>query len=415
LAAVLLAGAAGGVWYLNYQWQAAQSALEADRPEEALNRLSLCLWAWPSRPEVHLLVARAARITGDLNRAEAHLNRCLKLNRGATGEVQLEFLFLRVQTGELDQVAPLLIDSVEKDHPQSPLILETLARAYLHHLRYRPAHACLSRWIELRPDAAKAYFWRGWVQERLNHSKQAMADYQQALDLNPELVTVRLRVAEMLLEDNKPLEALEHLERLHRQFPSRPDITARLGQCRFLQGQFPQARRLLEAAVQDLPKDPPLLLHLGKLELQEGRPVEAERWLRRVLEVDPTDTEAHYSLSGALRSQRRDREAAAALKEYEKNKALLDRTNRLLRDEADQPSNDPGTLAEIGSLLLRVGRERLGVYWLHQALERDPAHQPAHRALAEHFEKKGEWDKAAAHRRRLTAQERRPAQKVARP
>ena len=53
---------------------------------------------------------------GDVRAAEKHLKLCLKLGRGATQPVQLEFLLLRVQTGELEEVAPTLIDSVDTEH-----------------------------------------------------------------------------------------------------------------------------------------------------------------------------------------------------------------------------------------------------------------------------------------------------------
>jgi tetratricopeptide (TPR) repeat protein len=401
LASMLAGGAAGACWYAHHQWQAAQAALAADRPEEARQPLAFCLRVWPSSLEVHLLAARVARQSNDLEDAEAHLNRCLKLNRGATEEVQLEFLLLRVQRGELEQVAPALVALVEKDHPESPHILETLARAYMHRLAYRPAHACLSRWIELCPDKAKPYHWRGWVHERLDQVQEAMKDYQQALDRDPDLFVVRVRVGELLLEDNKTVEAFRHLQRLINQFPERPVVKARMGQCRYLMGEHEEARRLLLEAVPDLPRDPYVLLHLAKLDLQGGRLAESERWLRRALEVDPTDSEAHYLLASALQGQGRSTEAAAARAEHQKMKQLLSQSNKLLRDEAQYPSKDAARPCEIGTLLLQMGKESLGLHWLNEALQREAGHQPTLKALAEFYEKKGEWEKATRHRRQL--------------
>ena len=173
-----------------------------------------------------------------------------------------------------------------------------------------------------------------------------------------------------------------------------------------MQGQTEEARRLLEAAVQRLPDDPSLLIHLAKLDLQEGRPAEAEQWLRRVLKADPFDAEAGYTLVSALQLQGRREDADAALDQYEKNKALPERANRLLKEEAEHPTNTPDIPSEIGALLLRMGKEHLGVYWLEQALLRDQEHLPAHRALAEYYEKKGEQEKAAAHRRWLREPDR---------
>jgi tetratricopeptide (TPR) repeat protein len=402
LALLVLAGVGAGLHgYALWQWHAAERALREDRPAEARERLAFCLRLWPLSPQTHLRVARVDLLLGHLDAAESHLNRCLRLQNGATEPVQLQFLLLRVQAGEGDEVAPELIAYVDHHHPETPLILETLARDAMHRLRYRDAYAYLSRWIEETPDAAKPYHWRGWVQERLSNPQHARQDYERALERNPDLTRIRLRVAEMLLADQKPVEALPHLERLIHQLPDNPEVQARLGQCRFVQGQTEEARRLLEGAVARLPEDLVLLLTLSKLDLEEGRPVEAEQWVRRALRVDPFDVEAEYALVSCLQSQGRRAEAATALERSTKHRVLVARANKMLLDEANRPSTDPDKAAELGSLLLQIGKDQLGVHWLEQALVRDPTYQPAHKALVEFYEQKGEANKAAAHRRRL--------------
>jgi tetratricopeptide (TPR) repeat protein len=403
LALLVLAGAGVGLpWYAFHEWHAAQAAVKGGRPAEARRHLDICLFFWPRSLPVHLLAARAARSTGDFAAAEAHLNRCLKLQNGATEDVQLEFLLMRVQTGEVDDVAPELMRYVDNKHPETPLILETLSGAYMHDLRYGPALAYLNRWVQEAPDSATALYWRGWVWERLNDYEGGKRDYLHALEVDPDIVPARLRLAEMYLERSNPAEALPHLERLRQQHPERADVMARLGQCRFLQGELKEARPLLEDAVKEMPKDSALLIHLAKLELQEERPAEAEKWLRQLLKADRSDLEAQYTLVSSLQLQGRQEDAAAALAQYQQDKDLLQRADRLLKDEAERPSRGPDVPYEIGSSFLRIGQERLGTYWLNQALQRDPGHKPSHQALAEYYESKGEPDKAAPHRRPLT-------------
>jgi tetratricopeptide (TPR) repeat protein len=403
LAALLgLAGTCGGLYgYALWQWRGARAAVREGRLEEAQRRLRVCLFVWPRSVDVHLLAARADRLGGDFEGAEAHLNTGLKLQDGGTDAIQLEFLLMRVQAGEVDEVAPALLNCVADNNPESPLILETLSQAYMRNFRYRPALRCLSLWSEKFPDAGEPLHWRGWVRERLNDRKGAMEDYRGALERNPDLVAVRLRVAEILLEEHRPAEALPHLERLRQQAPDRADVVARLGECRQLEGDNEEARRLLEEAVERLPDDAEVLVHLAQLDLDEGRPARAERWLRRVLKGDPTDPAARYTLVSCLRRQGREKEASAALKEYHKNQALLKRANKLLQDEAEKPTTAPGPAFDVGEALLRVGQERAGVSWLRQALRRDPGYAPAHRALAAYYEKKGDRENAEAHRRRL--------------
>jgi tetratricopeptide (TPR) repeat protein len=404
LALLLLAGTAVGLYgYALYQWHAAQAAVKKGQPAEARGRLDLCLRVWPRSIPVHLLAARAARLRGDFEGAEAHLNRCLQLHGGATEAIQLEFLLMRVQTGEEDAVAPLLWARVESKDPETPVILETLARAYLRNYRYDLALVCLDRWIKEAPDAAQPVFLRAWVQERLHASQDAVTDYQRAIELDPDLVPARLRLAEIYLEKSDPLSALPHLERLMKQCPDRPEVTARLGECRFLQGQMDDARRLLEAAADKRPDDPQVLISLGKLEIQENRPSEAEQWLRRALKADPFDTEALYALATCLQYQGRREEAAAAMDECRKKRVMLKEVDDLLEKmAADRSPDDPKAAAAVGEALFRVGQERQGVYYLEQALKRDPKYQPAHKALADYYESKGDKDQAAAHRRWLT-------------
>jgi tetratricopeptide (TPR) repeat protein len=403
LALLLLAGPAGGLYaYALRQWYAAQATVKKGWSADARAGIDLCLAVWPRSVPVHLLAARAARLRGDFADAEAHLNRCLQLHGGATDAIQLEFLLVRVQTGEEDDVSRVLWQRVENKDPDTPVILETLAWAYIRNYRYGPALACLDRWIKEAPDAAEPYFLRAWVRERQHSNQDALSDYQRAVELDPDHVAARLRLAELYLGKSDPPSALPHLERLSKQFPDRPDIMARLGQCRFLQGQMGEARRLLEAAAEKRPEDTQVLIHLGKLELQENRPPEAEQWLRRALKVDPFDTEAQYALATCLQYQGRRDEAAAAMEECRAKRARLKEIDELLENMVvDRSPDDPNAAAEVGVALLRVGQERQGVYWLEQALKRNPGHQPAHKALAEYYEGKGDRQQAAAHRRWL--------------
>jgi tetratricopeptide (TPR) repeat protein len=404
LALLLLAAiGAAGYAYASHQWQVAQSAVNEGQWPEAQRSLNFCLLLWPRSIPVHLLAARAARMQGDFKEAEAHLNRCLKLNHGASEAIQLEFLLLRVQGGEVDRVAAELLVYVDNNSPESALILKTLAWAYMNNLRYGPAFAYLSRWNEVEPDSPEPFRWRGWVLERMSDREGAINQYKQGLELDPDHVPIRLRLAEIYLERSDPLAALPHLEQLRKRFPNRPDIQARLGQCRYLLGETDEARRLLEAAVQQLPGDSMTLIYLGKIHMQATpqRAVEAETWLRRALTLDPTDLETERLLALCLRSQGRSKEAQAMQEQVERDEGVLKRVNQTLRQEADNPVTDPVALAEVGVLFLRANNENLGSYWLNRALERDPDYQPALEALVGYYEKNGQQTKADTYRRKL--------------
>ncbi len=400
VAVVLLLGAmAAGYLYALKQWRGAQEDIKNQHFEQARQKLQFCEQIWPNNVELHLLAARADRLSGRIQSAEEHLQKCLKLHKGASEAIQVEFLLLRTQTGEEDEVAESLIAYVDRGYAESSLILETIARAYMHRYRFGPAFVCLNRWIELEPNLAKPYHWRGWVLERLNKPEAAMADYLHALSLDPNLTDIRLHVGENYLVDNLVVEANSYLEPLHAEFPNRSDITARLGQCRFVQGRIRESQQLLEEALRTMPDDPPLLLTLGKIYLAQDNASAAEPLLRRAIAVDSSDLESHFTLISALQALNRKDDAIAETHKYDEKKALLTKANDMLREEAEHPTDDPNRACEIGSLLLRFGQENQGLYWLDQALIRDPKHAPTHEMFATYFTKRGEPEKAASHRR----------------
>src|SRR4051812_10658221 len=80
LVLLLLPGAGAGVYaYALREWKAAQVDLRDGRHAEARRHLDFCMRVWPRSVSVRILAARAARFGGDFERAEAHLNRALKL------------------------------------------------------------------------------------------------------------------------------------------------------------------------------------------------------------------------------------------------------------------------------------------------------------------------------------------------
>jgi Tfp pilus assembly protein PilF len=54
---------------------------------------------------------------------------------------------------------------------------------------------------------------------------------------------------------------------------------------------------------------------------------------------------------------------------------------------------------EGGILFLNNGEEQEGVRWLRQALRLDPANRQAHEALADYYQRIGQPELAARHRR----------------
>jgi predicted Zn-dependent protease len=99
-----------------------------------------------------------------------------------------------------------------------------------------------------------------------------------------------------------------------------------------------------------------------------------------------------------LRQGGRQAEAKALQDQLKRLQTDQDRLQRLQGAMRDKPA-DAALRSEMGSLLLRLGQTEEGVRWLQSALKKDPKHKTTHRALADYYEKAGQKDRAARHRR----------------
>src|SRR5438132_6955647 len=70
---LMTAGGGANVW-AEYHRRAAVRCVREDRLQEADRHIQRCLRVWPFRSKVQFLAARIARLNGDYERTEAHLN-----------------------------------------------------------------------------------------------------------------------------------------------------------------------------------------------------------------------------------------------------------------------------------------------------------------------------------------------------
>jgi tetratricopeptide (TPR) repeat protein len=356
----------------------------------------------PRSAPLLLQAARIERAAGNFSQAEHYLNECMGVQGGPSAATQLEWLLMRAQTGDLRDIEAGLWKSVEDGDPDSVPILSTLARVYIRTLRFQMALNCLNAWIKRDPDSAQAWYWRGWVRERLLEAERSAEDYGRGLELDPDLGDCRLRLTSVLLTLHKPKLALPHLERLVRERPEDVEVRLNLAQCHYLQGNGEQAVAEVEAVLTREPANTSALILRGRLELERGYPDQGEAWIRKALALRPYDSEALYQLTNCLFAQPgRQREAEEVRQKHAAIGADWKRIHDLIK-QVDQPTaNSADLLAEVGSLLERVGEADRAIEWYARALRESPSHRASHEALARYFDAKGDAEKASYHRRAL--------------
>jgi tetratricopeptide (TPR) repeat protein len=403
LLAVILTGAGAHGW-AGYHFREAERLVQRQEFAAAHAHYARCLEVWRHSPASELRAARAARRAGLYPEAEQHLARCRQLqgeDPGTGVPLALETLLLQAQSGDVGEVEEVLWEYVKKEKPETPLILEALARGYVRMFRLGTALRCLQMLLERQPDNVEALVMRAKIREGGGEPEDSVGDFRRALDLAPEREDARLGLARVLLHDN-PGEARGHYEHLLARRPDNLEALEGLAEVCAALGETDRVRALYEAALAGEPENSRALAGLAGLTLAAGNTAEGEALLRRAIAADPGNKEARYQLYLCL-VQQPGREAEAAAEREAHNRVEADRLRlaQIGGKEMTRRPNDPALHFEMGSIYLRNGKPEVGLRWLYSALKLDPAHQPSHRALYEYYRRTGQEDRARQHRREI--------------
>jgi predicted Zn-dependent protease len=404
---LVAAGLAGRELLPCYHWRAALGALQRYHVGEARAHLAPCVRAWPRSRTVRLLASRAARLAGDFEEAEQHLEACEDLEKTRADETVLERALLRAAGGDFDDdLEAYLQDRAEKDLGHAPLIYEALAEGYARLYRHLDAFGCLDRWLLLEPDCPQALFLRGETYRQAKALQKAVPEYRRVVELDPQRDDARRWLTAGLVEVGRYEEALGHLEYLRRRDPDDPVLVVRVARCHSGLGRTEQAVRLLDGLLARRPHDGQALKARGEVALTAGAAAEAEPWLRAAGRELPYDYQVQWSLCQCLRQQGKDAEAKAELARAQQLEDRIARLNELSSRKLAASPHDPALYCEFGTLLLDLGHREMGERWLLTALREDPNYRPAHLALAAYYEKQGDRQKAAEHQQLAAADPR---------
>jgi predicted Zn-dependent protease len=160
------------------------------------------------------------------------------------------------------------------------------------------------------------------------------------------------------------------------------------------------AADIVDQLIRDIPDFPEAYLLRGTLYRDANQPAEAVPWLRRAIAIPgPHRRAALYVLGPALNQLGQNQEAEQVMKEAR----LLqeqDFLHEMTRELVPASVNAQARLAEE---LLKACKSDDGLRLLARLLEYDPNCAAAHRVLADYYDKQGQPERAAEHRRRQGA------------
>jgi Flp pilus assembly protein TadD len=378
---------------------AAREALAQYDFTAAREGLRDCLAFRPRHPEALLLAARAARRDGALDEARAHLTRYYELE-GLTAEWRLESRLQRVAEGRVEEDVEYLTTLVDTGEPATAeQILEALAEGSVTSYQFELQRFWVGTLLNHFPKnpvgrliLAQNYVIGGRHDRAAEQCRAILADY-------PRFVRARLYLAGVLYRSQKYEEGAAVYAELRRSRPDDPEVTLGLARCLDRSGRTEEARPLVRELEDRHADNSEALLECGRFALKDGRPDDAERLLTRAVALAPNDPEVRFQLSACLERLGRTEESRLHLAEFKRIEADLRRMEQLQAEIAKAPNN-PAPRREMGLICLRNGQDQEALRWLYGVLDTHPNDRATHEALANHFQARGDTDRAFYHRSR---------------
>ena len=276
------------------------------RYEAAIDALGAALQIQPGLPfagKLSLLMGRAARSLGQLDRAEEHYRDALAVEPNEAVWL-LELAGVLREQGRRDE-AEALMGRARELRPNDPATLQNIAEALRKEQRYEEALAAYRDVQAVAPDYALAYAGMGDTLFRLKRFEESLAAMDQAFALRPgprvagPLHSLAGQAAQHL---DRIDEAAHHYAEAVRINPRDGSSLDRLALVRFGQKQYQEALVLYRNLLELTPDSAQTHSNLGATLYYLGRADEALHHLERAVEIDPNLETARAGLEALLRA-----------------------------------------------------------------------------------------------------------------
>ena len=261
--------------------------------QEAEKRVQSILAIVPDSPDALGALGMAEFMLGKPEDAVKHLQAALdKLPQHLQSAKALAIIKLKQNDFA---GAEQIVKKVADDSPKSAEAQAALGRFYAANRRTPEAEAAYRRALSVDPKYGPALLDLAQVQLGAGQKEDAEKSLIELSSL-PDRQYRHLH-AVFLFEQGKYDEALKDFERLAKEDPKDREAFLRLTSAYFFAKRFPDAERVINAAVKKNSKDTTALLERSKLYLITARFSEAETNLNQALKIEPNSATTHYLLS----------------------------------------------------------------------------------------------------------------------
>ena len=303
------------------------------------------------------------------------------------------------ERGDFSKAEPLLTRVAER-HPRDAPVARALALGYLSTDRLAEAETYFGRWCAARPEDPEAYDQRIKLWVRWSRLGNAVEDARRLLELQPENRKLRQQLPRWLMILGRFEEAEQECRRFLQTWPDDPWVLLIQALLDQRQGRPEAAVPVVDRLVRAYQDFPEAFVLRGILYLDSNQPGEAIPWLQRAAAIQgPHRREALYELGLALSRTGQTKEAERVMAE-----ARLLQEQDFLREGRHGPlgvrPDHVNVQVRLAEEMLNAGKSDDAVRLLKRVVSLDPDCAAAHRLLAAYYEKEGQPERAADHRRR---------------
>jgi tetratricopeptide (TPR) repeat protein len=304
---------------------------------EAIPELRAALKLKSGLWKIQALLGMAEKRTGGVTGAVADLEKAFPNLTDAKIRLQagMELIDLYSSSGDLPKAAPVIAALRDAD-PANVELIYAAYRIYSDLLD----ETRLSL-IVAGPNSARVHQMMAHELARQGQTDEAIANYREALKIDPNASGVHFELADMLnssaVPDGREEAEKEYLSALAVN-PLDEKAQCKLGDLAALRGDQQAAAEHYQRALKLQPNDAEAMLGLSKILVILNQPEKALPLLEQAVKLDPTNATAHFRLSTLYRKMGRADDASRELAEYQKYKAMKEK----LRDTYKQMRLDPG-------------------------------------------------------------------------
>lgn len=302
---------------------------------EAIPQLRSALEMQPDLWKIRGLLGIAEKRTGDPTTAQSDLEQAFPHLDDKSFQKQAGLELIELDSGFGDFASALAVtDKLEEVSPQDPQILFVEYEISSQMMDQSKLNMLL-----VAPNSAEMHMMMGGELGRAGDHTGAIAQYREAIRLNPKLPGVHFELAEQLRASPAPAimaQAGGEYKAAVEENPYDEKAWCRLGDIEAQNGDSKASEQDYKRALALQPKDADAETGLAIAMISTDRTNEALPILESAVKDDPTNIVAHYRLSALYRKAGRTADAQKQMGEYTHYKELKDKMSQLIQQMRTQ-------------------------------------------------------------------------------